>query len=348
VQSNIPKIYFIRANKTLFGGAENYLSRFSKALTEKGIEHKIIHSNFSKLLPSWLRVIMFNLQVSLIKGNKFYFSLDRIICPDIYRAGDGVHKVFLTFEKKSKLNPLHMIYIFLEKKSFINSKKIITNSCMVKNEIINVYDIDENKIKVVYNGVEIKKFNYINSYNKLSSEFMIDNSEIIILYAGSGFKRKGVEEFIKIISLIKDQRVKAFIVGKDKNFQYFKKLAKDYLVDNKIIFTGEREDIDNFYTVSDIFILPTHYDPFSNVILEAMSFNNAVFTTRQNGASEILENEFIMNNPNDFSIVKKIVYLINNPNELKKIKAHNLTVVKEFSIEKNLFESIKVVDEVIN
>ena len=65
------------------------------------IEHKIIQSNFSKLLPSWLRVIMFNLQVSLIKGNKFYFSLDRIICPDIYRAGDGVHKVFLTFEKKS-------------------------------------------------------------------------------------------------------------------------------------------------------------------------------------------------------------------------------------------------------
>jgi len=107
------KLFFVRANKTRFGGAEVYLSRLSDALGKKNIEHEVVNSIFPKFLPSWLRVILFNLQVCFNKRGKFYFSLDRISCPDIYRAGDGVHKVFLTIEDKSKLNPLHPIYLFL-------------------------------------------------------------------------------------------------------------------------------------------------------------------------------------------------------------------------------------------
>ena len=89
------KIYLIRSNSTKFGGAENYLLRLSKALNNKNIDHEIINSFSPKFIPSWARAILFNLQVSLTKNEKFYYSLDRITCPDIYRAGDGVHKIFL-------------------------------------------------------------------------------------------------------------------------------------------------------------------------------------------------------------------------------------------------------------
>ena len=64
-----------------YGGAEKYLSRLSKGLNEINIAHKVINSKLPKFLPSWLRVIIFNLQVSLFKENKFYFSLERITCP---------------------------------------------------------------------------------------------------------------------------------------------------------------------------------------------------------------------------------------------------------------------------
>ena len=106
------KIYFIRANKTKYGGAENYLTRLSLEISKQNISHQVINSFFPKFMPSWLRVILFNLQVCLTKADKFYFSLDRISCPDIYRAGDGVHKVFLSIEKKSRTNLLHPIYLF--------------------------------------------------------------------------------------------------------------------------------------------------------------------------------------------------------------------------------------------
>ncbi len=342
------KIYFIREKHTKFGGAEVYLSRLCRALDKVNISYQIIHSIFPKFLPSWLRVILFNLQVCLAKSDKFYFSLERILCPDIYRAGDGVHKVFLKIEHKSKINPLHPVYLFLEKRCFNNAKRIIANSKMIKHEIISTYGIDSSKIDVVYNGIEHNEYNYERSFDKLSKEFKINKYDAVLLYVGNGFKRKGVEDFLNIVSLLQHKNVKAFVVGKEKKISYYRQLSRLMGVDKKVIFTGPRKDVDDFYIVSDIFILPTHYDPFSNVILEAMSFENAVFTTRQNGASEIIGKNFIMKSPDDLSIIASIDSLLDNPASLQGIKQTNKLKSNEFSINNNLKNTLKVVKDVLN
>ena len=344
----VNKIYFIRANKNKFGGAEVYLSRLSLALNKKKIDHKIVHSIFPNFLPSWLKVILFNLQLLTLKGNSFYFSLDRILYPDIYRAGDGVHKIFLKVEKKSIFNPLHPIYLFLERRCFSNAKCIIVNSVLVKKQIIETYKINPSKIKLVRNGIKLKKVNYDDSYEKLSTEFLLKSNQKYILYVGSGYKRKGVEEFLEIISRLNSQEIKAFIIGKDKKLEHYKRFAKNLGIEHKVIFTGPREDVDDFYSISDIFLFPTHYEPFANVILEAMLFKNVIFTTKQNGACEILDNQFIMENPSDFSVVNKIDELLNNTKKLREIQKNNRTQAKEFSIEKNLEHTLEIIDEVIN
>jgi len=342
------KLYFIRANKTKFGGAEMYLSRLSDALDKQDIRHEVVNSIFPKFLPSWLRVVLFNLQVCLTKRGRFYFSLDRVTCPDIYRAGDGVHSVFLTVEKKSKLNPLHPIYLLLERRCFQKAKRIIANSTMIKKQIISTYNIDTSKIRVIYNGVKSKKIDYQESFDKLSIEFSISKDQPLLLYVGSGFKRKGVEEFLQIVANLKDSNVKAFVIGKEKKIKKYQDLVKKLNIESQVVFTGPREDVDDFYTIGDIFLFPTHYEPFSNVVLEAMNFKNVVFTTQQNGASEILDREFIMNNSQDFSVVHKIDSLLLNKDRLKSIQNNNREISKKFSIEKNLSETLKVINEVIN
>jgi UDP-glucose:(heptosyl)LPS alpha-1,3-glucosyltransferase len=339
------ELCFIREKSTKFGGAEMYLSRLSNSLTKSGIQHRVIHSIFPNFLPSWVRIIIFNMQVCITKRNKFYFSLERVVCPDIYRAGDGVHKVFLTVEKKSKINPLHPVYLFLERRCFNNAKRIIANSNLIKNEIINTYQIDPEKIIVVYNGIEIKENDYEKSYAKLSKEFNISKQHKVLLYVGSGFKRKGVSEFLEIISKLEDDNIRAFIIGKEKKIEDYKRLAKQLKVNHQVFFTGPREDVDDFYTIGHIFILPTHYEPFSNVILEAMSFKNVVFTTQQNGASEILEDEFIMKSSNDMSIVNLINKLFKDEGLLDKLMKHNQLEAKNFSIEKNLRKTLNVIEK---
>lgn len=340
------KIYFIRSNSTKFGGAENYLYRLSNVLNDQNIDHEIVHSCLPKFSPSWLKAILFNYFVFFTKKNKFYFSLDRITCPDIYRAGDGVHKVFLSIEKKSKLNLLHFVYLHFEEKCFINAKYIIANSQMVKNQIIDTYNIDPNKIRIIYNGIELKSQNHEASFKKLSNEFRILKDDFIILFVGSGFQRKGVTEFLEIISKLKTKKFKAFVIGKENKIKHYVKLAKTLKIDQKITFTGPRLDVDDFYTISDILLFPTHYDPFSNVVLEAMSFGNAVYTTKSNGASEILDTKFIMKKPLDFEVVSSIDNLFKDKDLLNDIKIRNKKKAQSFSIKKNLAQTIALINKI--
>jgi UDP-glucose:(heptosyl)LPS alpha-1,3-glucosyltransferase len=340
------KIYFLRSNSTKFGGAENYLYRLSNALNHRNFDHKIIHSCLPKFLPSWLKALLFNYYVFLTKRNKFYFSLDRVTCPDIYRAGDGVHKVFLSIEKKSKLNLLHFVYLYLERNCFINSKYIIANSQMVKNQIIDSYNIDADKVKVIYNGIELKSQNYSLSFKKLSNEFKILKDEFIILFVGTGFQRKGVSEFLRIVSKLKTEKFQAFVVGQEKKVDYYIKIAKTLKIDHKITFTGPRLDVDDFYSISDIFLFPTHYDPFSNVVLEAMSFGNVIFTTASNGASEILDKKFIMKNSLDFDVASSIDNLFKDKDKLAEIKKDNKKKVQTFSINNNLDQTLELINTI--
>jgi len=333
------KITFLRLKKNRFGGAERYLQRVVDELNKRGVECEVVYSKAPKFLPGWMRVIFYNFQVCLSKSDKFYFSLERVVCPDIYRAGDGVHRVFMKIENKSILNPLHLVYLFIEKRMFKKAKRIITNSNMVKREIIETYSIPSEKIRVVYNGVPQKD---VVEFEDIKKEFGI-NKEKIILYVGSGFKRKGVKEALEIISKLKGN-FKFFVIGKEKNISWYINYAKELGIEEKVIFTGPRSDVDKFYSMADVFLFPTRYEPFSNVVLEAMNFECVPFTTLSNGASEILPDEWII----DENVTKRIQTFLDNDVELNRAKKEAKNISKNFTIEKNVDETIKVINEVIN
>jgi len=338
------RIYLIREKDSLHGGAEVYLSRLKTQFKKQNIEYKSIYSIFPRFLPSWLRLILFNLQLWIYKGDKFYFSLERIICPDVYRAGDGVHKAFLKIQNKSKLNPLHKLLLFLEKKCLHNSKIIIANSKMVKEDIIQSYGIDPNKITVIYNGFNpLEGLSYENSISKLEKEFNINSNQSIILYVGSGYKRKGVHELLQILSQLSDKNFVAFIIGKEKKYKDYQKLIKAFSLEGKVKILGVRNDVTDFYVVADIFILPSRYEPFGNVVLEAMSYGNVVFTTKRTGASELLKEEFIMDGPNDNSIIKKIDNYLINPNLMIEEKQKNISIAMQYSVERNQLKTLEVI-----
>lgn len=79
-----------------------------------------------------------------------------------------------------------------------------------------------------------------------------------------------------------------------------------------------------------------------------MSFKNAIFTTKQNGAHEILNDEYTLDTPQDYSTVRKIDELLDNPEKLKAIKDENYKIVQNFTIEKNAKETMDVINEYLN
>ena len=334
------EIFFIRRNRTPYGGAEKYLARLSNELADQGYSHRVVNSRLPKFLPSFIRALLFNISVCMQKGTRFYFSLERISCPDIYRAGDGVHREFL-LSKRSSFNLLNPVYLYLERRCFRNARKIIANSEMVKEEIIQHYKIDSGKISVIYSGVELDVDG--SPAGSVRKELSIDSVSPVILFVGSGFERKGVSEMLYLLAKL-ERNFFAIIVGKEKNIQRYIALSEQLGLADKVKFTGPVSDIDRYYIDSDILLLPTRYEPFSNVVLEAMRGGNAVITTRQNGAAEILQNELIMDHAADEKILPLMRRLLDEPNYLETIKNLNRDTVKEFSIERNARETLALIE----
>jgi UDP-glucose:(heptosyl)LPS alpha-1,3-glucosyltransferase len=293
--------------------------------------------------PSFFPTSLFKKHETRIPKSKVFFSLDRITCPDIHRAGDGVHKAFLK-SKGFSLNPLHLSYLWLEKRTFKNAKVIIANSELVKDQILEYYpEVLKEKIHIVYNGVPIPENVDKNKAKKsLAQEFNIDSNLPIILFVGSGFERKGGKEFLRIVSKLKNP-FHAFVVGKEKRMKSYRELAAKLEITDNVSFTGPRKDVERFYGAADIFLFPTHYEPFSNVMLEAMSYGNIAFTTNQNGAAEILPHAWVMEAPNDISVAREIDRLITDAKALHEGQKRARQIASLYPISRNVEETLELI-----
>jgi UDP-glucose:(heptosyl)LPS alpha-1,3-glucosyltransferase len=121
------------------------------------------------------------------------------------------------------------------------------------------------------------------------------------LFVGADFKRKGLDTLFKAFSLLDIRDTKLIIAGRPAKTCYVS-MAKKLGIDKNVIFRGAEKEIEKLYSVADVFVLPTIYDPFSNATLEAMASGLPVITTAYNGASELIEDGiegFVINNPLD-------------------------------------------------
>lgn len=311
------RLAFIKKRFSVHGGAERYLQTLIQQLRKEGNEiHIFAHqwsgeegAIFHKIgivpLGSFLSVVTFNMNAkSALKkthGMDCVVSFERTTCQDIYRAGEGSHREWLTirsgvepFYKRLsfRINPLHLSLLALEKRLFSDTGLIVANSRMVKEQIIRHYAVPEAKITIIYNGVDLIRFTPENREmwrEKVRRDLSVSAHDTLLLFVGSGFKRKGLKALISAMALIKEGDLKALVIGGDEVSSY-KRWAAQCGMGGKIVFLGAQREIEQFYAGADLFVLPTLYDPFSNATLEAMASGLPVITTRNNGAAELIEN----------------------------------------------------------
>ena len=118
----------------------------------------------------------------------------------------------------------------------------------------------------------------------LGRELRLDGP--IALFVGSGFARKGLD---RAISGLARGGVKAslLVVGAGDTGPYERQARASGLAE-RVRFLGVRDDVERLHAVADLLLLPTRYDAFGNVVLEAMASGLPVATTRTNGASELI------------------------------------------------------------
>ena len=338
------KVTFLRLKGGTKGGAETYLDRLKRGVERGGVETAEVNCTLPRSLPGWLRLTLFVFKSCRRKReNDCYFSLERVPCADIYRAGDGVHRVFLKRVPKPfwYLNPLHWAILYLERQTFLRAKRVIANSKMVKKEILEHFPVPAEKVEVVYNGVPLPE-EWRGEEEQLRRELGIPSKIPVILLVGSGFKRKGVEPALQLLSMLPGEW-RFVVVGKEKRLSYYRKLAERLGVAERTIFTGPRSDVERFYRLASILLLPTFYDPFANVTLEGAGYGVVPITTRFNGAAEVLPERWVMESPTDTSILPYLSRLIADPLLLRQEGELARQIAERYPIENNVEATLRVV-----
>ncbi|RLG25030.1 hypothetical protein DRN76_03270 [Methanosarcinales archaeon] len=227
------------------------------------------------------------------------------------------------------------------------SKKIISVSEGVKREILENYNVPEDKIAVIPNGVDLEEFSPDPQKRiEIRNQYNIDENDIVLLFTGYEFKRKGLEYIIRALPKI-DKNVKLFAVGKS-NPKPFQKLANKLGVSDNIIFTGFVQEISDYYAASDIFVFPTAYEAFSLATLEAVASGLPILATKVNGTEELIDDRhngfFIKRDPADIS--EKINILIEDETLRKQMGKNARETAENYSWDEIARRTMEVYEEV--
>ncbi|WP_156874348.1 glycosyltransferase [Planococcus halocryophilus] len=193
--------------------------------------------------------------------------------------------------------------------------KVISLSHGVKEDLINNFKIKQEKIKVIYNPIDIDYINQIKNEEILDIE--INGNEKTIISVGRLEEQKDFTTLIRAFNLVQSQiKSRLLILGKGSQEGSLKKLVTTLNLEEKVIFLGFKENPQKYVKNSDLFALTSKWEGFGHVIVEAMAVGTPVVVTNCNsGPLEIIKNnEYgILSNVEDYvDISNKIINLLKN------------------------------------
>ncbi|MDP9099673.1 MAG: glycosyltransferase family 4 protein [Verrucomicrobiota bacterium] len=351
-------IGIVRRGFSSSGGAESYLKRLAKGVAEAGhpvslftsAEWPVEEWHFGPVVRlSATDPIRFANELEKVSRANcdVLLSLERVWRCDVYRAGDGVHRAWLDrrkeiagpLQKLSRLlNRKHSATLSLEESLFANAgaRRVIANSRMVKEEIIRVYEYPGDKIDVVYNGLPLESMRRDElDWARTRNAYGLGHDDIVVLFAGSGWERKGLRFAIDAVER-QNPQTKFLVAGRGEAQKFFSP---------RVQFLGVVREMPSLYHAADIFLLPTLYDPFSNACLEALAAGRPVITTRANGFSEIMENGrhgTIVEDARDIDALDAALQFWSDPARRAQARLENLALAAQFDISANVAKTLQI------
>lgn len=187
-----------------------------------------------------------------------------------------------------RLNPMH-IWVNLRDWWMIGGlryRKYIAVSPRVVTELQAHYHVPADRICVIPNGIDFDRFKPDPAAGRaIRREFSIPEKARLLLFVSHEFERKGLAYAIGALKKLPSDTW-LVVVGSDNPVPY-RRLAGD--VQDRVVFAGGRKDVPAFYSAADAFVLPTAYETFSLVCMEAMASGIPVFATRVGGIEDYLE-----------------------------------------------------------
>ncbi len=163
-------------------------------------------------------------------------------------------------------------------------KRIVAVSHLVRQQILEEYNLPEEAVCIIPNGVHLSRFQ---REKKTASANDKQRNPFIFLFVGNEFDRKGLQTIIEALPSLSGHSVEVHVAGNDDPAPY-KRRAAELKVLDRLKFLGGVTAPESLFLKADAFLFPTHYEPFGMVIIEAMAAGIPVITSRAAGAVEDL------------------------------------------------------------
>jgi Glycosyltransferase len=239
---------------------------------------------------------------------------------DLLRSG--------TFKYRSWRQPYYKFLIYvgskMEKRSLHSRylKNVIVVSNGLKENLVKYYAgcIKPEIIKVIPNISDLSRFSNCRQYrNEIRRHYNISDNVLLGLIVALGdWQRKGLGLLIDAIALNRNPRIKIMVVGGGP-VSVYQNMCRERSVSENFIFTGFQSELEKYYGASDFFILPSAFEAFPLVVLEAAAAGLPVITSKINGTEEIIEHgsNGLFVERDHWDIAEKLNFICNNQDKLK-------------------------------
>ena len=248
-------------------------------------------------------------------GAELVVSFARIIDADVLRSGGGAHSSYLRAARRwrssagaaaMRLAPYHRVQIAVEAAGFRNPRmrRAIAVSNLVRDDLNTTFQLAPGVATAIYNGVELDRFRPepdSAARGEIRRRLGLGDGDFAALFVGNGFARKGLRYLIEAWPPA-NPNARLVVIGADRQTNDYRTLAHRRGLDGAVTFLGSRNDVDLLMRGADALALPSLFEPFGNVAVEAMASGAPALVSAWCGAAEVMPPDlrrFVVANPLD-------------------------------------------------
>jgi len=232
--------------------------------------------------------------------------------------------------------------------------RVITVSNSEKRNIIRTLRIPEDRIEVIYHGIDHYRFKPLDTISEikdfLDKKYRIGNNPFIF-HVSSYQPKKNVLALIKAFHGLSNELREYKLVVAGKHFERVRNLAQKLNLERRVVFTGflSDNDLPKFYNVAEVFAFPSFHESFGMPILEAMACGCPVITSNVFSMPEIAGDAALLVNPYSVESIANALYSVLTDEHLRReLRRKGLKRAKQFSWRKCAKDHLKIYKELCN
>ncbi|NER10864.1 glycogen synthase (ADP-glucose) [Muriicola jejuensis] len=183
---------------------------------------------------------------------------------------------------------------WIEKTAIEMADSIIAVSEETREDVLKFFDVDESRISVIYNGINLKEYQVTEDTSALE-EYGVDPSKPYVLFVGRITRQKGIIHLMNAIQYIDPDTQVVLCAGApdtkeiakemEEGIQAIRKTRDNVIWIDKML---DKKSVIQLYSHSDVFCCPSIYEPFGIINIEAMACKTAVVASAVGGIKEVV------------------------------------------------------------